>query len=81
MSSRKIVGYHLGKTLETKDTLKALEMALKGKPEFAFPNQDLTASVRGFRRWCTGFSRTSLGRLKAGHQPSAIPNLKKRHSG
>jgi putative transposase len=28
--SRKIVGFHLGKTLETKDALKALAMALKG---------------------------------------------------
>jgi putative transposase len=37
MGSRKIVGYHLGRTLETTDTLKALEMALKDKPEFAKP--------------------------------------------
>lgn len=30
--SRKIVGYHLGETLETEESLKALEMALKDKP-------------------------------------------------
>jgi len=30
--SRKIVGYHLGKTLETEESLKALEMALETKP-------------------------------------------------
>ena len=35
--SRKVVGYHLGSTLETKDTLKALQMALKGLPEEARP--------------------------------------------
>lgn len=37
MRSRKIVGYHLGRTLETQDTLKALEMALKEKPALVFP--------------------------------------------
>jgi len=35
--SRKVVGYHLGKTLETKDTLKALKMALDELPEGAKP--------------------------------------------
>ena len=30
--SRKVVGYHLGKTLATADTLKALKMALKSLP-------------------------------------------------
>jgi len=37
MYSRKIVGWHLGNTLETNDTLKALEMALVGKPEGSEP--------------------------------------------
>jgi transposase InsO family protein len=32
MSSRKIVGYNLGKTLESQETLKALEMAVKDLP-------------------------------------------------
>lgn len=35
--SRKIVGYHLGSTLETQETLKALKMALDGLPEWAKP--------------------------------------------
>ena len=35
--SRKIVGYHLGETLETKQVLKALAMALKGLPRAARP--------------------------------------------
>lgn len=35
--SRKIVGYHLGRTLETQDTLKALKMALAKLPEDAYP--------------------------------------------
>lgn len=36
-SSRRIVGYHLGETLETKETLKALKMALADLPEGARP--------------------------------------------
>jgi len=35
--SRKIVGYHLGRSLEAQDTLKALEMALKQLPNGALP--------------------------------------------
>lgn len=35
--SRKIVGYHLARTLEACDTLKALDMALSQLPEGAFP--------------------------------------------
>lgn len=37
MCSRKIVGYHLARTLETCDTLKALEQALRQLPEGFFP--------------------------------------------
>jgi transposase InsO family protein len=37
MCSRKIVGYHLARSLETCDTLKALEMALSQLPEDSFP--------------------------------------------
>lgn len=37
MHSRKIVGYHLARTLEACDTLKALDMALSQLPEGAFP--------------------------------------------
>jgi len=35
--SRKVVGYHLGSTLETEDTLKALRMALAKRPKGAKP--------------------------------------------
>lgn len=37
MYSRKIVGYHLGESLETEETLKALKMALRDKPKDARP--------------------------------------------
>ena len=37
MRSRKIVGYHLGKTLEAGETLNALTMALLAKPDDARP--------------------------------------------
>ena len=35
--SRKVVGYHVGRTLCAKDTLKALTMALDARPEGARP--------------------------------------------
>ena len=35
--SRKVVGYHVGRTLCAKDTLKTLTMALDGLPEGARP--------------------------------------------
>ena len=35
--SRKIVGHHLGQSLSTENTIKALKMALKAKPETAKP--------------------------------------------
>lgn len=37
MSSRKVVGYNLGRTLASQETLKALEMAVKDLPEWARP--------------------------------------------
>jgi len=37
MYSRKIVGHHLGQSLSTENTIKALQMALKGKPETSKP--------------------------------------------
>lgn len=37
MHSHKIVGYHVGRTLETSDTLRALQMALGELPEGARP--------------------------------------------
>jgi transposase InsO family protein len=47
--SRKIVGYHLGRTLETEDTLKALQMALAELPEGAEP---IHHSDRGSQYCC-----------------------------
>ena len=47
--SRKIVGYHLGRTLETEDTLKALRMALAELPEGAKP---IHHSDRGCQYCC-----------------------------
>ena len=35
--SRKVLGYHLGRTLEAQDTLKALSMALRDLPEGSTP--------------------------------------------
>ena len=37
MYSRKVVGYHVGRTLEAQDTLKALTMALEQLPDGAHP--------------------------------------------
>lgn len=65
MSSRKIVGYHLGRTLETQDTLKALEMALKGKPESTFP---IHHSDRG-SQYC---SHEYVKELKANNMPISM---------
>lgn len=65
MSSRKIVGYHLGKTLEAKDTIKALEMALKGKPEFAFP-------IHHSDRGCQYCSHEYVKQLKASKMPISM---------
>ena len=47
--SRKVVGYHLGRTLETCDTLKALQMALNELPEGAKP---IHHSDRGCQYCC-----------------------------
>lgn len=49
MSSRKIVGYHLGRTLGARETLKALEMALAAKPTGARP---IHHSDRGSQYCC-----------------------------
>ena len=65
MSSRKIVGYNLGKTLETKDTLKALEMALNEKPSFAFP---IHHSDRG-SQYC---SHEYVKQLQASNMPISM---------
>ena len=56
--SRKIVGYHLGKTLEAKDTLKALDVALKGLPKEA---KLIHHSDRGSQYCCHEY----VGKLKS----------------
>jgi putative transposase len=47
--SRKVVGYHLGRSLESHDTLKALQMALNELPEGAKP---IHHSDRGSQYCC-----------------------------
>jgi transposase InsO family protein len=49
MSSRKIVGYNLGRNMESQETLKALEMAVKALPEGANPTHH---SDRGSQYCC-----------------------------
>lgn len=49
MNSRKIVGYNLGRTLESQETLKALEMAVKAFPEGVHPTHH---SDRGCQYCC-----------------------------
>lgn len=56
--SRKIVGYHLGRTLEAQDTLKALDMALDELPEGAKP-------IHHSDRGCQYCSHEYVNRLNA----------------
>ena len=60
MFSRKIVGYHLARTLEACDTLKALDMALTQLPEGVYPTHH---SDRG-SQYC---SHEYVKRLQAHH--------------
>jgi putative transposase len=55
--SRKVVGYHLGKTLATADTLKALKMALKSLPAGVRP-------IHHSDRGCQYCSNEYVKRLK-----------------
>lgn len=57
--SRKIVGYHLGQTLEARDTIKALQMALGGLPEEAKP---IHHSDRGCQYCCHEYVTRLQGR-------------------
>ncbi len=63
--SRKIVGYHLAKTLEAQDTLKALDMALRQKPADANP---IHHSDRG-NQYC---SHVYVERLNEHHLPISM---------
>lgn len=49
MSSRKIVGYNLGRNMESQETLKALEMAVRSLPKGAHPTHH---SDRGSQYCC-----------------------------
>mgnify|MGYP006294595789 CR=1 FL=1 len=55
--SKKIVGYHLARTLETSDALKALKMALKELPEGKLP-------IHHSDRGCQYCSHEYVGELK-----------------
>jgi transposase InsO family protein len=57
--SHKIVGYHLAQTLETKDTLKALDMALEHLPSGATP-------IHHSDRGCQYCSHEYVQRLQEG---------------
>ena len=65
MHSRKIVGYHLGQTLETQETLQALEMALREKPVAACP---IHHSDRGTQYCCHAY----VQRLQAHQMPISM---------
>ena len=65
MSSRKIVGYHLGKTMDAQETLKALDMALKEKPASAVP---IHHSDRGSQYCCHEY----VNKLNDYHMPISM---------
>jgi len=65
MSSRKVVGYHLGKTLEARETLEALEMALAAKPRHKRP-------IHHSDRGCQYCSREYVQRLQADQMPISM---------
>lgn len=65
MSSRKIVGYNLGRTLESQETLKALEMAVKDLPEWVRP---MHHSDQGCQYCCHEY----VDYLKAHHMPISM---------
>jgi len=68
MSSRKIVGYNLGRTLESQETLKALEMAVKAFPEGAHPTHH---SDRGCQYCCHEY----VAYLKAHNMPISMTEV------
>jgi putative transposase len=68
MRSRKIVGYHLGKTLEAGETLNALTMALLAKPEGARP---IHHSDRG-SQYC---SHEYVNRLNEAQMPVSMTEV------
>ena len=63
--SRKVVGYHVGRTLETQDTLKALAMALEALPEGCHP-------IHHSDRGCQYCSHEYVNVLKAHGMPVSM---------
>lgn len=68
MSSRKIVGYHLGKTLEAGETLNALTMALRTKPEGTRP-------IHHSDRGCQYCSHEYVNRLNEAQMPISMTEV------
>ena len=68
MSSRKIVGYHLGKSLEAVETLKALAMALNAKPEGSRP-------IHHSDRGCQYCSHEYVDRLNEAEMPISMTEV------
>jgi len=66
--SRKVVGYHVGRTLEAQDTLKALAMALERLPEGAHP-------IHHSDRGCQYCSHEYVKELKAHGMPVSMTEV------
>lgn len=66
--SRKVVGYHVGRTLEAQDTLKALTMALERLPEGAHP-------IHHSDRGCQYCSHEYVKELKAHGMPVSMTEV------
>jgi len=68
MRSRKIVGYHLGKTLEAGETLNALVMALLAKPDGARP-------IHHSDRGCQYCSHEYVNKLNEAQMPVSMTEV------
>ena len=68
MSSRKVVGYHLGRTLEAVETLNALAMAMLAKPEGARP-------IHHSDRGCQYCSHEYVDRLNEAQMPISMTEV------
>jgi putative transposase len=68
MRSRKIVGYHLGTTLEAGETLNALTMALLAKPDGARP-------IHHSDRGCQYCSHEYVNRLNEAEMPVSMTEV------
>ena len=68
MSSRKIVGYHLGRTLDAGETLNALTMALLAKPKGTRP-------IHHSDRGCQYCSHEYVNRLNEAQMPVSMTEV------